>query len=70
MIDIDSKHLKLLERSNHLFNITRKEMEKYKNERKKLLAFTEDKNVDYKEWENFIEYFEQKIYEERISNEW
>ena len=69
MIDIDSKHLKLLERSNHLFDITRKKIEKYGDERKKLLAFTEDKNVNYKEWENFIEYFEQKIYEEGISNE-
>ncbi len=66
-MDIDCTRLKLLERSNRLFNATKNEMNKYRNERLKLLSFFYDKKVNYKNWEKFIDSFEQKIYEENIN---
>ena len=66
-MDIDCTRLKLLERSNRLFNVTKNEMNKYRNERLKLLSFFYDKKVNYKNWEKFIDSFEQKIYEENIN---
>lgn len=67
-MDIDCTRLKLLERSNHLFNATKNQMNKYRNERLKLLSFFYDKKVNYKNWEKFIDCFEQKVYEDNINS--
>ena len=51
----------LLERTNKLFELTKKEMDKYHYERRKLLEFTENKNPNIHEWEEFLKNFEKLI---------
>ena len=51
----------LLERSNKLFELTKKEMDKYYYERRRLLEFTENRNPNIQEWEEFLKNFEKLI---------
>lgn len=51
----------LLERSNKLFELTKKEMDKYYYERRRLLEFTENENPNIQEWEEFLKNFEKLI---------
>lgn len=66
---MNHKYLDLFKRSNTLFNITQKNMKVYKDERKKLYDYTEDKNANLKEWEDFVLYFENLVLESKDAKE-
>ena len=51
----------LLERSNKLFELTKKEMDKYYYERRRLVEFSENENRNIQKWEEFIKNFEKLI---------
>lgn len=61
MIDNDY-HLQLLKKSNQILEMTKKDIEKYKKWRQKLLEYTEEKSPNHKEWKIFLEKFENLIY--------
>ena len=50
-LNIDSKKLELLKRSNNLLERTRKKYKKYESERKLLLELTTNMPEDYAKWE-------------------
>lgn len=58
---MEEKIRMLLERSNKLFELTKKEMDKYYYERRRLLEFTENENPNIQEWEEFLKNFEKLI---------
>lgn len=54
----------LKDRAIKLFESTKKEMAKYEEERKQLYYYCKNaNNVNLEEWEEFLNYFEQKIKE-------
>ena len=54
----------LKDRAIKLFESTKKEMTKYEDERKQLYYYCKNAdNVNLEEWEEFLNYFEQKIKE-------
>lgn len=53
-LEIDSKKLVLLKKSNELLEKTRENYKKYEKERKTLLELTRNESVDYDEWENTL----------------
>ena len=58
---MEEKIRMLLERSNKLFELTKKEMDKYYYERRRLLEFTENENPNIQEWEEFLKNSEKLI---------
>ena len=59
--NLEEKIRILLERSNKLFELTKKEMDKYYYERRRLVEFSENKNRNIQKWEEFIKNFEKLI---------
>lgn len=56
----------LRSRTVKLLNITRKDINKYSKERKKIfLYYKEDINSDLNEWENYINYLEKVVKEQQ-----
>lgn len=60
-LEIDSKKLELLKRSNELLEKTKKEYKKYEVERKTLLRLTTNNSVEYDEWERILDSIESLI---------
>lgn len=60
-LEIDSKKLELLKRSNELLEKTKKEYKKYEFERKTLLELTTNNSIQYDEWERILNSIESQI---------
>ena len=65
-LNIDSKKLELLKRSNNLLERTRKKYKKYESERKLLLELTTNMPEDYAKWEKILDSIETLV----KSEEW
>lgn len=51
----------LEKRTIDILEKTKKQSERYKVERKTLYQFSIEKNIDMKEWEEYLHYFEELI---------
>ena len=60
-LNIDSKKLELLKRSNNLLERTRKKYKKYEIERKLLLELTTNMPEDYAKWEKILDSIETLV---------
>lgn len=60
-LEIDSRKLDLLKRSNELLEKTKKKYKKYESERKTLLELTTNTSIEYDEWENILDSIETLI---------
>lgn len=61
-LEINSKKLELLNRSNKLLEATKSNYKKYEKERKILLELTRNNLINYEEWENILKSFEDMVY--------
>ena len=61
-LEINSKKLELLKRSNKLLEATKSNYKKYEKERKILLELTRNNSVNFGEWENTLKVFEDMVY--------
>lgn len=65
-LEINSKKLELLKRSNKLLEATKSDYKKYEKERKILLELTRNSLVNYEEWEHILKNFEYMVYLDKI----
>ena len=68
-LNIDSKKLELLKRSNNLLERTRKKYKKYESERKLLLELTTNMPEDYAKWEKILDSIETLVKSEEWKGE-
>ncbi|MDO5555395.1 MAG: hypothetical protein Q4G09_01690 [Clostridia bacterium] len=60
-LEINSRKLELLKRSNILLEETKSNYKKYYKERQILLELTRNKLVNYEQWEHILKYFEDIV---------